>query len=165
MLERLAQLRLKLLTIAKKLGFLGPLLVRLSIGTTFVVTGWGKLNDLSIPENLFIKLHIPFPHFNAILASSAEFFCGLAILLGVLTRLAVIPLIITMIVAIATAKWPELEGFTDFLGLDEFLYICAFVWLTIAGPGALSIDWLLARWLKARTGVGDAIGAGAAVTA
>ena len=37
---------------------------------------------------------------------------------------------------------------TDFLGLEEWTYIVVFVWLAVAGPGAISIDRLLARYFK-----------------
>ena len=146
----IVNLRKLVLRVAGSLGWLGPLLARITVGITFIGTGWGKLHTLGDVTNFFSELHIPAPHFNAILAASAEFFCGAALLAGVLTRLAAIPLVITMVVAIITAKiMPgKVDGFTDFLGLDEWLYIVIFVWLAVAGPGAVSVDRLLARGLK-----------------
>jgi putative oxidoreductase len=143
-------LRQLVLRVAKALGWLAPLLARITVGLTFIGTGWGKLHTLPDVTNFFAELHIPAPHFNAVLASSAEFFCGLALLLGVLTRLAALPLIVTMIVAVVTAKIlpGKVEGFTDFLGQEEWIYIVIFAWLAIAGPGAISIDRLLTRYLK-----------------
>jgi putative oxidoreductase len=143
-------LRNLILRVASTLGWLAPLLARITVGITFIGTGWGKLHSLPDVTNFFTELHIPAPHFNAVLAASAEFFCGAAVLFGVLTRLAAIPLIITMIVAIVTAKIlpGKVEGVTDFLGLEEWTYIVIFVWLAVAGPGAISIDRLLARYFK-----------------
>jgi putative oxidoreductase len=143
----IVKLRQLILGIAGSLGWLAPLLARITVGVTFISTGWGKLHSLPEVTEYFASLHIPAPHFNAILAASAEFFCGAALLLGVLTRLAAIPLIITMIVAIATAKFGQgkVEGVTDFLGLEEWTYIVIFFWLAVAGPGAASVDHLLAR--------------------
>jgi putative oxidoreductase len=143
-------LRQLILRVAKWLGWLGPLLARITVGLIFIGTGWGKLHSLPTVTSFFAELHIPAPHFNAVLAASAEFFCGTALLLGVLTRLAAIPLIITMIVAVVTAKIipGKVEGFTDFLGQEEWFYIVIFAWLAVAGPGAISIDRLLARTLK-----------------
>jgi putative oxidoreductase len=133
-----------------KLGWLGPLLVRITLGVTFMSTGWGKLQDLPKVTAFFTELGIPAPHFNAILAASAELVCGTALLLGLLTRLATIPLIVTMIVAIVTAKRAQLDGVIDLLGLEEWTYIAAFVWLALVGPGAASLDRLLGRALERR---------------
>jgi putative oxidoreductase len=146
----IVNLRQLILRTAGALGWLPPLLARITVGVIFIGTGWGKLHTLPDVTNFFAELHIPAPHFNAILAASAEFFCGGALLLGVLTRLAAIPLVITMIVAIVTAKIlpGKVEGLSDFLGLEEWTYIVIFVWLAVAGPGAASIDRLLARYLK-----------------
>ena len=47
-----------------------------------------------------------------------------------------------MIVAIATAQWPQVDSSAALLGLVETLYIVLFAWLAIAGPGPLSIDAL-----------------------
>ena len=136
------------LRIASSLGWLGPLLARLTVGLTFMSTGWGKLHSLPDVTEYFASLHIPAPHFNALLAASAEFFCGTALVLGLLTRLAALPLVITMVVAIVTAKLPKVDGFFDFVGLEEWTYITIFVWLALAGPGAISLDRLLARKLS-----------------
>jgi uncharacterized membrane protein YphA (DoxX/SURF4 family) len=59
----------------------------------------------------------------------------------------VVPLIITMIVAIATALWDQVDGFASLFGLVEFLYIVLLVWLGTDGPGPLSLD----RFLERRT--------------
>jgi putative oxidoreductase len=143
-------LRQLLLRTAKQLSWLGPLLARITVGVTFIGTGWGKLHSLDDVTSFFTELHIPAPHFNAILAASAEFFCGAALLLGILTRLASLPLIVTMIVAIVTAKiMPgKVDGVVDFLGLEEWTYIVVFLWLFLAGPGPVSVDHLLARATK-----------------
>lgn len=144
-------LRQLILRVARTLAWLPPLLARITIGTIFIGTGWGKLHTLPDVTEFFASLHIPAPHFNAVLAASAEFFCGAALLVGLLTRLAALPLIVTMIVAIVTAKiMPgKVDGITDFLGLDEWVYIVIFIWLAVAGPGAASVDRLLARAFKA----------------
>jgi putative oxidoreductase len=146
----IVNLRQLILRIAGALGWLGPLLARLTVGVTFVLTGWGKLRSLPDVTEFFASLHIPAPHFNAVLAASAEFFCGGALLLGLFTRLAAVPLIFTMIVAIVTAKIlpGKVEGLSDFLGLEEWTYIVIFIWLAIVGPGAISIDRLLTRYFK-----------------
>jgi putative oxidoreductase len=145
MFKKLLALRERALETVKKLSWAGPLLARLTCGVVFVGTGWGKLHGLDDVTNFFTELHIPAPHFNAVLAASAEFFCGLALIFGVLTRLAAIPLITTMVVAILTAKRKEIDGVSSLLGFEEFSYLTMFVWLAIAGPGKASIDHLLSR--------------------
>jgi putative oxidoreductase len=67
------------------------------------------------------------------------------LLLGLATRVAAIPLIITMIVAIRTALWPDIGGLNDLLGQVEFLYIALLLWLSVGGAGAISLDFLIAR--------------------
>ena len=136
------------LSTAGRLSFLGPTLARLTLGVVFVGTGWGKLHSLDKVTGFFTELGIPAPGFNAVLAASAEFVCGGLLLLGLLSRLAAIPLIITMIVAILTAKRGDLHGISDLLGFEEWTYIVLAIWIAVAGPGPLSLDRLLAGVLR-----------------
>jgi putative oxidoreductase len=53
-----------------------------------------------------------------------------------------------MIVAIRSAKWGDVDSLETLLGFDEFEYLALFLWLAIAGPGILSVDQLLLRWLR-----------------
>jgi putative oxidoreductase len=41
----------------------------------------------------------------------------------------------------------NVNGFDDFIELDEFTYILIFFWFIVAGPGKVSIDTLINRWL------------------
>jgi putative oxidoreductase len=50
-----------------------------------------------------------------------------------------------MIVAIKAAKWSDVDSLETLLGFDEFEYLALFLWLSIAGPGAVSLDHLLLR--------------------
>jgi putative oxidoreductase len=130
-----------------KASWLGPALVRLTLGVVFMGTGWGKLHSLDKVTDFFMDLGLPAAHFQAVLVASTEFFGGLAILIGLATRLAAFPLMITMIVAIATAKRSEIDGLQSVLGFEEFSYLAMYVWLIVSGPGKLSIDHLIARRL------------------
>lgn len=129
----------------QKLNWLPNLLARISLGSIFTLSGWGKLHHLDQVTGFFTQLGIPFPEFNAGFVGATEFGFGILILLGLLTRLAAIPLIITMTVAIATAKRPEIEGLTDVLGFEEFIYIVIFIWLMIQGAGKVSLDHFFDR--------------------
>ena len=75
------------------------------------------------------------------LAIFAEFFCAAFIILGLFTRLACIPLIITMSVALFVAH----QG--DFFGKGELagLFLAGFATLLFAGPGRVSLDRFLVK--------------------
>src|SRR5271154_5373378 len=129
--------------IAQHIGWLAPLFARIVVGWVFLWSGWGKLHDLpAIIEN-FAGWHIPAPHILAPFVSGVEFFGGLFLLLGFMTRISAAALGITMIVAIASAKWDMVDSLETLLGFDETEYLALFLWLAIAGAGALSIDRLL----------------------
>jgi putative oxidoreductase len=134
-------------TVASRLQWLPPLAARLVLGVVFIQSGWGKLHDLSGTTEAFAGWHIPWPHFNAVLASATEFGGGCLILVGLLTRIAAVPLIVVMAVAIASAKWAKIEDWTDFFGFDEVAYAVMFLWLAVRGAGRISLDWLLGRRL------------------
>ncbi|HEY6462219.1 MAG TPA: DoxX family protein, partial [Polyangiaceae bacterium] len=97
------------------------------------------------------SLGIPAPHFQAYLVGYSELLCGAALVVGLLTRLATIPLVVSMIVAILTAKWHELHGLFDLVGFDEFTYLVVLVMIAILGPGAVSLDALLVKRLGWKT--------------
>src|SRR5215468_4771465 len=129
--------------IGDALRWLSPTIARLTVGLVFFQSGWGKLHDLEKVTGYFTELGIPNPAFQAWFASTAEFVCGGLLLLGLATRFAVVPLIITMCVAIRTAQWENVDGIGSLVGLLEFAYIALLVWLGTDGPGPLSLDRLL----------------------
>lgn len=131
--------------IAGAFTWLPPALARLTVGLVFFQSGWGKLQNLEKVTNYFTELGIPAPYFQARLASTSEFVCGALLLVGLATRFATIPLIITMCVAIRTALWDQVDGLGTLVGLTEFAYIALLVWLAVEGAGPLSLDALLAR--------------------
>ena len=138
--------------LVRRLEWFPPLLARLVLGLVFVLTGWGKLHNLDGVIEYFRSLGIPAPEYQAPFAASMEFACGLALLAGLCTRLAAVPLIVIMIVALKTTQGaalgaePELIQRLNLLfGLQEFLYIVLLVWLAVAGAGALSLDRVFFR--------------------
>ncbi len=139
--------------LATPFRWLPPTLARIAVGWVFVGTGWGKLQNLEPVIQFFTDLGIPFPQLQAPFVASTELVCGALLLAGFFTRAAAVPLIATMIVAIATAQWPQVETLSDLLGLVETLYIVLFVWLAIAGPGPLSLDALGRRMSENRKSV------------
>jgi putative oxidoreductase len=146
----------RLRQLGDQLSFLGPALARLTVGVVFIGTGWGKLHSLPQVTEFFASLHIPAPAFQARLAASTEFFGGILVLVGLGTRLVSLPLAFTMVVAILTAKRADIDGVSALLGLEEWSYLVMFLWLALAGAGALSLDALLAR-LRGRRSIGTAL--------
>jgi putative oxidoreductase len=144
MMRPLASLAALSERIAAALRWLSPTLARLTIGLVFFHSGWAKLHDLEQVSGFFAQLGIPYPAFQARLASGAEFVCGGLLLLGLATRFAVVPLVVTMCVAIATAQRENVDGLVSLVGLLEFAYIALLVWLGTDGPGPLSLDHLIA---------------------
>jgi putative oxidoreductase len=135
----------RLRAFADRSAFLGPTLARLTVGLVFVGTGWGKLHSIPDVTSFFTDLHIPAPGFHARLVAGTEFFGGLLVLLGLGTRLVSLPLAFTMVVAILTAKRPNVDGLTTLVGFDEWSYLVMFIWIALAGPGPLSLDALIRR--------------------
>jgi putative oxidoreductase len=132
--------------VSKHLMWLAPLFARITVGWVFLLSGLGKLRNLPQVTENFVGWGIPFPHFFSPLTSGIEFFGGLFLLLGLLTRISAGALGVTMIVAIKAAKWGDVDSVETLLGFDEFGYLALFLWLAIAGPGVLSLDHWLLRW-------------------
>jgi len=129
--------------------WLAPLFARITVGWVFLWSGWGKLNNLSAVTDNFVGWGIPAPHLLAPFVSGVEFCGGLFLLLGLLTRISAGALGVTMIVAIASAKWADVDSLETLLGFDETEYLALFLWLAIAGPGVLSVDhWLLRHFRR-----------------
>jgi putative oxidoreductase len=128
--------------------WLSPAVARLTVGLVFFQSGWGKLHNLEGVTQYFTDLGLPAPAFQATLASTTEFVCGGLLLLGLATRFAALPLVITMCVAIRTALWDQVDGLGSLVGLSEFAYIALLVWLATAGPGPLSLDWIIERVMR-----------------
>ena len=133
------------LGLTHKVEWIGPLIVRLTLGLVFVTTGWGKLHSLDNVTQFFDSLDIPAPHANAVFVSSVEFIGGLLLIAGLGTRIVALFLIGVMAVAIGTAKLPELHGITDLAATAEFAYLATFVWLAVSGAGKASIDYFVGR--------------------
>ena len=127
-------------------AWLPPLFARLVVGWVFMWSGWEKLNALPQITQNFIDWGIPLPHVLAPFVSGVEFVGGVLLLLGLFTRIAAVPLVVVMIVAIVSAKLNQVDSLETLLGFEEIAYMALFGWLAVAGPGPVSLDWLLQRW-------------------
>jgi len=135
------------------------LLVRVSIGLFFAISGANKLfvagGTKPVYETL-VKAKVPFPHAMAYFVSGVEFVCGSLLAVGLLSNLAGMALLIDMIVATLTSALSTLpKGLSplswldDFLYLPEVLYVLFFIWLICSGPGKFSVDsWLAGQLLS-----------------
>jgi putative oxidoreductase len=141
------RLRQTALDALRHLDWAPPLLARLVIGAVFVPTGWGKLHNLPDIVDFFRQLGIPYPEIQAPFVSSIELVCGALVLVGLATRLAAIPLIGTMVVAIVTAIWPQLDSWRELFGKEELHYIALLAYLVVTGPGAVALDALAVRFV------------------
>jgi putative oxidoreductase len=138
------------------------ILIRLVVGGVFFVEGVQKfLYPAEVGAGRFAKIGIPSPEVLGPFVGVVETLCGALILLGLLTRLAAVPLIINMLVAIVSTKIPILLGhgfwgfnlrqlpYYGFWGMahearTDWAMLLGSVFLLIVGAGAWSIDARLA---------------------
>src|SRR6202158_852017 len=106
--------------VAHHLTWLAPLFARITVGWVFMWSGWGKLNNLPQVTENFVGWGIPLPQILTPFVSGVEFFGGLFLLLGLLTRISAGALGITMIVAIRSAKWAAVDSLEALLGFGGF---------------------------------------------
>jgi putative oxidoreductase len=151
-MTRVEGTRTGLIAALVRVRWLAPLLGRLAVGLLFMSTGWGKAHDIPKVTHFFETLGIPVPGLNAVVVAYSELIGGSLLVVGLFTRLATIPLIVSMIVAILTAKLGDLHGIFDLVGFDEFTYLVVLVMIAIIGPGATSLDHLLCKKLGWSTG-------------
>jgi putative oxidoreductase len=142
-----------LIAVASRLQSPLLLALRLYWGWQFFIDGKGKLLNLQKITDYFGQdLHIPFPHFNAALASATECIGGLLLLVGLGSRLVALPLIFTMIIAYLTAEKEALHHIFDdpdkFVSASPFLFLLACVIVLVFGPGVFSLDWLISKKLR-----------------
>ncbi|KTD08324.1 DoxX family protein [Legionella jamestowniensis] len=137
------------------------ILIRLSVGLVFLPEG---IQKLLYPDVLgagrFMKIGIPYPDIMGPFVGWVEVGCGLLILLGLFTRLASIPLIIIMIVAFISTKFPiwigsdwwffhvrELNryGFWSFMheSRTDWAMLMGACYLLVVGGGRWALDNLL----------------------
>jgi len=129
---------------SEKWSSFAPLILRVVVGATFVVAGWGKIQAGSEAiSTFFASGGIPFAGFFAPLVMWIEFLGGIALILGVWTHLVSKLLGIIMIVAIFTMHIKN--GFTGPGGYQLPLTLLAIlVSLMITGPG----KWALGNMKK-----------------
>jgi putative oxidoreductase len=122
------------------------LFVRLAVGLIFLTQGILKYTDPNMGVNRFTRIGFAHPYFTAHFVGAFEIVCGFLILIGLLSRVAAIPLLIVICTAIATTKLPELshpnQGFW-FMVSDaraDFAMLMSLLFILRAGAGSWSVD-------------------------
>ena len=131
-------------------------LVRLLVGGVFLSEGVQKfLFPDALGVGRFMKVGIPLPAFAAPFVGVVEVVGGAFVILGLFTRIAAVPLVVDMLVAIATTKVPILleRGFWAMVheARVDYAMLLGSVFLLLAGSGRLSLDARVGR-PKARDG-------------
>ena len=138
-------------------------LIRLMVGGIFLSEGIQKfLYPVELAAGRFAKIGLPWPEVMGPFVGGVEVVCGLLVLFGFLTLLAVVPLIITMCVALISIKVPILLG-QEFLGFtlrplprygfwsmmhesrNDLCMLLGSIFLLVVGAGRLSLDHVLSR--------------------
>lgn len=119
--------------------------IRVLVGVVFLTEGLQKyLFPGLLGTGRFEKIGFSDPAFWAYFAGTFEIICGILIIVGLLTRLASVPLFIVMVVAFVTTKWPLLidKGFWPFMHeyRTDFAMTILLVYLFIYGSGKWSLD-------------------------
>jgi putative oxidoreductase len=120
----------------------GLLLIRLLSGGMILTHGIPKINRLFGPDP--VKFADPFglgPEISLSMAVFAEVICAVLVIIGLKTRLATIPLMITMLTAAFYAHWNDPFSKKEL----PLLFFTVFLALLIFDSGKFSVDRLLKR--------------------
>jgi len=138
-------------------GQRADVIVRLLVGLVFFPEGVKKfLFAEQWGAGRFARIGIPAPGQMAAFVGAVEIMCGLLIVVGLATRLASIPLLVDISVAIATTKIPLLwratavSTKTGFWSMQaeartDYAMLMGLLFLLVAGAGPWSVDAVLAR--------------------
>jgi uncharacterized membrane protein YphA (DoxX/SURF4 family) len=115
------------------------------VGWVFLSEGLQKfLFPGALGTGRFAKIGIPLPHFTAPFVGIVEIVCGAMLILGIATLYAVIPLLIDIVVAIMTTKWPIMhkDGFWVAMheGRTDLCMFLGLIAIACLGAGGWSFD-------------------------
>ena len=120
-------------------------LIRILVGWVFLSEGIQKfLFPAALGAGRFAKIGIPAPQVMAPFVGVVEIVCGALVLIGLFTRLAAVPLLIDILVALITTKIPMLAKNGIWSTLHEarvdVSMLLGLIFLLIVSSGALSLD-------------------------
>lgn len=130
------------------------LYMRLTWGHQLILTGMAKLHNMEKVVQFFTSLHFGHPEFLAYLVAILELLCGIFLFLGLVSRLAAIPIAVIMFSALWTAHAPHLSNFrfvTEphlLVAQEPFPYLITALIVFTFGPGKVSIDAWIKRWVS-----------------
>lgn len=124
------------------------IIIRIMVGIVFLSEGIQKIIFPAIRgAGRFEKIGLPSPEFLGTFVGTFEIVCGILLLLGLLTRLASLPLIIIMLVAIVTTKVDILtnDGFWEMMHASrtDWAMLLGSFFLILKGSGRFSLDWFI----------------------
>lgn len=124
------------------------IIIRIMVGIVFLSEGIQKFIFPAIRgAGRFEEIGLPSPDFLGTFVGTFEIVCGVLLLLGLLTRLASLPLIIIMLVAIVTTKVDILtnDGFWEMMHASrtDWAMLLGSFFLILKGSGRFSLDWFI----------------------
>ncbi len=119
----------------------GMLILRVGLGILMLNHGYSKLIHFSSIKGTFINFIGLGSTLSLSLDIFAEFFCSIFLILGLFTRLAVIPILIAMSVALFKVHHGELFG----AGERAAIYLACCITLLFCGPGKISVDGMIGK--------------------
>ncbi len=120
---------------------LAMLVLRLGVGVLVANHGFGKLAHFSSTKHHFLSFLGMGSTISLSLVIFAEFFCSIFLILGLFTRLAAIPVIIVMLVALFKVHNGDL--FAE--GEKAAIYLAGSFALLLCGPGKISVDGMIGK--------------------
>jgi putative oxidoreductase len=122
-------------------GFgLGLAVLRIGFGMLMLTHGFDKLTHYETVKGMNQLFGAPI---DGILVIFAEFICSIFLILGLFTRVAAIPLIITMAIAFFKAHQGNISGENN--GTEALLYLIGFVAILFTGAGKFSVDRMIGK--------------------
>ena len=116
----------------------GPLLLRIAIGAIFIYTGLVKLMNPSGPTAMLTGLGFPMPQVLAWILLLSELIFGVSVLIGWKLKYTVWPLVIVLVVALATVTLPNANG-NYVSALFHVIGIAGLISLSLTGPGKVAL--------------------------
>jgi putative oxidoreductase len=147
--EQLQKLYARLFELISYLQSPFLLFVRVYWGWQLWQSGWGKLHNLPRVTEYFTSLGLPMPAQMALAISCLEFFGGIFLAVGLLSRLTALALTINLIAAYVTGDREALFSiFSDpdkFYAAAPYTFLIASLIILLFGPGKIALDTVLKK--------------------
>lgn len=117
------------------------LILRVSFGVLMIPNGYNKLVHFADMKGKMMNFLGIGSATSLVLVIFAEFFCASLLVLGIFSRLVVIPLIITMLVAVFEAHKGLIFGEAG----HAFMFLIGYFVILLVGPGKISVDGMIGK--------------------